>query len=320
MNTDASNKVSRKPRFIRSRIWGAVGRRFKKQFLYLITRSPKVRGSVSVTPEMALRIKRQLIDAGLHVEELTLNPDDYSQYFTRADYSRFDHYQQHMGMGFREKTLQHYVSALLLNLSPGRTLIDVASCESPAPRIYRDLYGCEVWVLDIIYPEGIHDRKIGGNAAAMPVADAFADYLTLHCSFEHFEGDADSRFMREAARVLKPGGKLCILPLYLADTYAIQTDPQYLPWRGMTFDAGATIYFADNWRNRHGRLYDVPHFLNRVEQHLCGMTSTIYMVTNAQEINPNCHLKFAVVFTKPRQPDARAESPLHNPTRKRDET
>jgi hypothetical protein len=38
---------------------------------------------------------------------------------------------------------------------------------------------------------------VGSDAAAMPLEDAFADRMALHCSFEHFEG-RDNRFVAEA--------------------------------------------------------------------------------------------------------------------------
>ena len=57
----------------------------------------------------------------------------------------------------REKTLQHYLAAHLLELKAGQSLIDVASCDSPVPRIYSDLYGCEIWQQDLLYPQGLGD-------------------------------------------------------------------------------------------------------------------------------------------------------------------
>lgn len=66
---------------------------------------------------------------------------------------------------------------------------------------------------------GIHQTRpgwnIGRNAAAIPLPSASLDGMTLHCAFEHFEGNADSQFIRECARLLKSGGKAVILTLYV---------------------------------------------------------------------------------------------------------
>ena len=86
--------------------------------------------------------------------------------------------------------------------------------------------------------KGISDNVIGGYVAAnMPLEDGFATKMGLHCSFEHFEGDADMRFIGEASRVLETAVRLCIVPLHLFNTYAIQTDISVLP-EGMEFGPG----------------------------------------------------------------------------------
>ena len=69
----------------------------------------------------------------------------------------------------------------------------------------------------------MHDHKIGGDAASLPVPDGFATKMALHCSLEHFESDSDIRFFQEAHRVLSPGGKLVVVPLYLTERYFILT-------------------------------------------------------------------------------------------------
>lgn len=116
---------------------------------------------------------------------------------------------------YYEKKLQYYLSAALLRLQPGDRYVDIASQGSAFPGYVRRLVGCEVYRQDLHYEDGL-DHCLAGNAAQMDVPDAFFSAMALHCSFEHFEGDADTAFIREAARVLRPGGRLCILPLYMA--------------------------------------------------------------------------------------------------------
>jgi hypothetical protein len=72
-----------------------------------------------------------------------------------------------------------------------------------------------VYRQDLSFPEGIVGNVIGGDTADMPVRDAFANKMALHCSFEHFENGSDIGFIREASRVLRNPGKLIIVPLYL---------------------------------------------------------------------------------------------------------
>ena len=150
-----------------------------------------------------------------------------------------------------------------------------------------------------MYPEGIQDRTIGGDAASMPIPDGFVDHLVMHCSFEHFEGDSDSRFIREASRVLKPGGRLCILPLYTSSAYAIQTHPRGLHRQHLEFEPGDTIYVADEWGPPHARFYDAVAFERRIVWQLGDLDLTIFDVTNLEEVGDACYLRYAAVFRKP---------------------
>ena len=83
--------------------------------------------------------------------------------------------------------------------------------------------------------------------------------MTLHCSFEHFERDSDSRFVRECARVLRPGGKTVIIPLYLSNRRFIVTDPYHYTREAIPFDDGAQPVMLVGYL-RHGRHYDVGAF------------------------------------------------------------
>jgi SAM-dependent methyltransferase len=141
---------------------------------------------------------------------------------------------------------------------------------------------------------------IGGNAAEMPLEDGFATKMAFHCSFEHFEDDTDIRFIEEAYRLLRNGGRLCILPLYVFTEYAILTDPAVFTKRNMpSFENDATIYCARGWGNRHGRFYGIPHFVTRIVNSMQGgLALTIYNIEDAAEIDQSCYLKFAAVFDK----------------------
>jgi SAM-dependent methyltransferase len=68
---------------------------------------------------------------------------------------------------------------------------------------------------------------IESPAERMPLSDMSVDKISCHHSFEHFQGDADSQAIREIQRVLRPGGKACIVPLFVAHAYFEIVD---LPW------------------------------------------------------------------------------------------
>ncbi len=263
-------------------------------------RPPKRVGAVPHDQALHESIRQDLVRRGFEVVAMRVDLDDYRRYVSSARYDRFPaYYGRGRERGIAEKTFEHYLAMRLLRLGPDDVCIDVASQGSPAPTIYRELAGCTVYRQDLTYRRGVQGDRIGGDAGAMPVPDGFATKLTLHNAFEHFEGDADSRFIEEAGRVLRPGGALCIVPLFLHDTYAIQTDPAVLPRRGLPFESDAVLYCARGWRDRHGRFYDVPHLGTRVRDHLGALRLRIVVIENEREVDPEVYLRFAAVLKKP---------------------
>jgi hypothetical protein len=267
---------------------------------YASLRPPKMKSHVPHDdPRIHNEIIRELKKEGLDVVDFEIGVNDYKEYLNSAEYFKFPCYY---GGGQRtqstEKSLEHYLAAKLLDLSNDDVYIDIGSANSPAPEIYQKLYGSKVYRQDVVFPEGINGNVIGGDAGNMPVEDGFATKMALHCSFEHFEQDSDIRLIKEASRVLRKGGKLCILPLYLFSRYAIQTDLAALPIGGISFEDDAVLYCVKRYRNRHGRFYDVPHFIARIRNNLNDLKLTIYVVQNEKQVDPSCYVKFAAVFKK----------------------
>ena len=243
-------------------------------------------------------ISSGLRDVGVRLASYAVPVADFDAYVERAGYAALDYYDHGREPSAREKYLEHFVSLDLIAPRPGEVLIDIASMNSPFSEIAADLYGLTTYRQDLMYPEGLHGRTMGGDAASMPIPDGFADHLVLHCSFEHFEGDSDSRFIREASRVLRPGGKLCILPLYTSSEYAIQTHPRGLRPQRLDFEPGDLVYVSDQWGPPHCRYYDATAFERRVVSQLGDLDLTIYEVTNRDEVGGNCYLRYAAVFRK----------------------
>jgi hypothetical protein len=278
-------------------------RKFKDAFLwdqiYAALRDPKVKSPVPLDPAVDREILKELELHGLQLEYYSLDREDYSRYLSLAAYH---HYPRYHGGGrhpdFPLKTLQHYLAAKLLELHKDDVFIDIASANSPAAFIYETLHGCKAYRQDLSYPPGITGRAMGGSAAALPVPGGFCTKMALHCSFEHFGGEADIGFIKEANRVLVPGGRLCVIPLYLFNRYAIQTDPAVLPLRRMEFEEDAVLYCAKGYRNRHGRFYDVPHLVARVVKNLQALRLTIYIIPDEKAGDPSSSILFAALFEK----------------------
>lgn len=285
------------------------GKRAKETLLwnyyYATLRKPKVKSGLdpnrSWDPDSVAQkeIIQELKKSGVRVIDYDVNITHYRQYMNEAGYHNFpDYFDGGKANYFVEKSLEHFLAAELLNLSKDDIYIDIASSISPVAEIYHKLYGSETFQQDLMFPEGINGNIIGGDAANMSLRDGFATKMGLHCSFEHFEGDSDIRFIREASRILRKGGKLCILPLYFFAKYAIQTDPAVIPRSGMLFEKDAVLYCKKNWGYLHTRYYDVPHFIARIMNNKNDLKLTLYVVQNQKEIDPSCYVKFIGLFEK----------------------
>lgn len=249
-------------------------------------------------PSDSARVRSQLENlsppvpiVGFHIDTAA-----FERYVDRAGYPQS--YRENFGDLFVEKALEHFVSLELISVGPTDVFIDIASCSSPFPDIVERLGRCIAFRQDLDFPQGVHGRTVGGSADDLPFGDSFFSRMTLHCSFEHFELEADTRFVKEAGRVLRPGGVACILPLYVSEVFHNVTDPG-IERPGLCFDDGAAVAEVPGWRNRFGRFYDATQLSQRVLRRLGPLNASIHFIENERDVAPACYLKFALLLKKP---------------------
>jgi hypothetical protein len=214
----------------------------------------------------------------IDVEHLFLDREALTRHMRTFRYPRFYAGGSIETGGAREaKILEYFISLQCLPIVASDVVIDVASERSVFPEMVRATIGARVYRQDLIYAPGIQRDRIGGSAEKIPVSANFADKLFLHNSFEHFEKDADTNFIREAWRILKSGGGVCIVPLYLSTRHQIITDP-LLDTRDVEWDPGAEIVERIGHHNRFGRCYSVGTLAERVLEpaQACGFEATLY--------------------------------------------
>ena len=269
---------------------------------------PKTAGDLVVDEGAVLSA---LAASPVPVRPFFLDVDDFAVWRRRAAYDeRHPGYYRH---NLLEKSLEHYVAATFLRLGPGMTYLDVASESATAAEVYERLYQAHSIALDLSFAPGLHGSKLGCNADAIPLSDHSIDAMALHCSFEHFEGDSDMGFIREAARLLRPGGRCVIAPLYLCQYYACLTDPLVAGACQAPFDPEARIVALRGWNNRHGRFYDVDRFVRRVWANRGSLDVTLYHLENRLSAGPACYLRFFAVLEQ-----LPARAPLQAPLSERE--
>ncbi len=241
--------------------------------------NPVEEASITGTEEPVLEaIYQGLRRFGIPCEDYAIPEAEYLRYRERAQYP-----PMYYPVEIAEKALEHFLSLSLMK--PGRSdvLIDLAAEASPFSGIASRLTGCRAYAQDIMYPAGIRDGRIGGDACEMPVPDGFASCACLTCSLEHFEGDADMRLFRELARVLRPGGRVVAVPLYLWNESMAVTDPTVSALANVPFDRDAKVYALRGWNNRHGRFYS-PETLRSRLLSAASFRFTVWRLTDARRI------------------------------------
>src|SRR5205807_939206 len=143
----------------------------------------------------------------------------------------------------------------------------------------------------------IHGRRIGSSAEKIPMQTASVDCMTLHCTIDHFERDCDTFFLREAARVLKPRGKVCVLPVYFAREPENICDPRNFSPR-QKFDPEARVRKVSGYGNRFGRFYSPQSFRRRILKASPHLKATLFKIAGDQPKIPNNYLHYALVMEK----------------------
>ena len=126
----------------------------------------------------------------------------------------------------RRKLLEHYASVGLMGVRAGGSYLDAAAAKSPFYKVLPVIEGvARCYRQDLNFPPGVDGDTVGCSADAIPLPDESLDGIVSHNAWEHFEGEAAIGFLNEARRLLKPGGKLCILPVNLCKRTEIWTTP-----------------------------------------------------------------------------------------------
>lgn len=272
------------------------------QLPFVQTGWSRIQNSIRDLDEVEARLR----DAGVAVELLDLRTlaKNFLLFRHLPDYEgEYRIYGGQLEHCLWEKALEHYVSFLLLDLPPGGTVVDVGSCRSVVPGLLRRIFRVRCFEQDLEYPAGVNGDRIGSNADAIPLPAGSVDGMTLHCTFEHFEQQADTGFVQECARLLKPGGRTVILPLYLNRNHCNvtgETDEKKRETFG--WDAEAEHFCViPEWQNRFGRHYSAEAFLQRVHgpAKAAGLQPRLIRVQHWDSIHPLLWLRWVLVLEQP---------------------
>jgi len=246
-------------------------------------------------------IEKQLQQYNIEIRNFSIDKSEYKLFVKQANYP-VSYYGGGLKskLNFTEKTLEHYVSCCFIDFKPEMIFIDYAAANSPFQEIVKHLFGVkQALKQDIIFPKGLKGDKLGGYPKDFGFPNESIDAVTLHCSLEHFEGESDIEFFLAMEKLLKPGGKIVVLPFYLSYEYTIHIDPIYnlLKLHTPKIDEKAQLRYCD-WRQFFSRHYSPDVLYTRILSKLENLKLTIYKVNNFKEIDEMAYLRYVAVFTK----------------------
>ena len=254
------------------------------------------------TTDELVQIESQLSAAGISINSLTVNADDFID-FKRKFAFPADYYCGSDGPVYEEKLLEHYIACRLIDFGRPHRLpyLDVTACASPWAKLLRD-NGIQAFAIDI-KPTGpyaglpFYEKQ---DATATRFGSASIGSASLQCAFEMFIGDNDTGLVVELSRILRAGGRAVIAPLYMHTHACHYQSPDYIG--RTTGDPGAATYIRrDIWGIASSRKYSSATLIERVlepaRRH--GLIASLHAVRNAHEIHPKAYMHFVLVLDKP---------------------
>lgn len=162
----------------------------------------------------------ELGELSVPMTELNFSMRDYDRFINAPILSQYRKFSYP-----HSKPLEYLTTATLLNLSGGESILDAAG-GSDAEYIHALTaftgLKLKVYCQDALLEGQVKNdiTYVGGQIDAISLPNQSLDGITCHHSFEHFQQDLDIKFIHEALRLLRVGGKLIIAPLFITNESA----------------------------------------------------------------------------------------------------
>lgn len=248
-------------------------------------------------------IEKELRGLGIDVEDYYADAEAFRA-FHAADLFPADY---HGGVGsgvWDEKLLEHFIAFQLLGMKDfagNDVYVDIAACNSPWAHALRTRFQVNAYAIDLELGESYHDLPyyLQENATSTSFANASVKGASLQCAFEMFMREDDVEFIAEAGRMLAPGGRLVILPLYMHMHYCAYSTPEY--WGKGFSDANAREYVRMDCSGvPSSRKYDAAMLKQRVIDPLLehGMQYRLLALRDKEQLGSGIYCHFILEITR----------------------
>lgn len=246
-------------------------------------------------------IEAELMRQRVHVHPIAYHDKELETLERAMDFEAF--YNKAENPFYKRKMCEYLLNYRLLGIdrySKDDVYIDVGSSTTPFVMTLRERYGINAYGVDLCKSPYCKDYYLQENAVETSFSDHSVTGISLQSAYCLFAGAADMEFIQECGRILKPGGKVCISPLYLYKEYISLASPQYYH-RGHC-DEDAKEYLRRDWPSiPMSRYYDVEHLRKRVLDIAAGagLKATVFVLDNSQvPAYEFAYLKFVLMLEK----------------------
>jgi len=247
------------------------------------------------------------IEKELQIRNIFLNiycvfPCDFNDFAKKFEFGN-DFYDGKNNPIWTEKVLEHFIAWELVvkDLKKDEHYIDVAASSSPWVKLLNE-NGLKATGVDLVESNKFKDNPnyLVMDATKTTFKDGSVSGVSLQCAFEMFTGDDDTNLIIELGRILKPGGKAVIVPLYMHTHYCGYTTKEFR-FSKKYHDSGAKLYLRKDCSGvPFSRKYDVAALKERVLDvaHKSGLEYKIYVLRNGKEINEGVYCHFILELVK----------------------
>lgn len=251
-----------------------------------------------------LLIESKLRAMGEPVEPISADPAGYRSFSKMFPFPSDYHGGMHSGH-WQEKIFEHYLSYTLLGLDSycsSDSYVDVAAADSPWAMMLREYRALSAFAIDLTMRPPLAELSYYRveDATRTSFDSRSVRGISLHCAYEMFVGDSDTRAIAEFARILAPGGSAIIVPLYLHTHYCCYSSPEY--WGRGYADIGSREYVNREAREiPSSRKYDPEQLHERVLEpaRRAGLEPHIFCMRNQSAVSPEIYCHFILELRKP---------------------
>lgn len=253
------------------------------------------------TPSELSQIEKALLELGFKVHDHNPPPTEFKRWQSEKWFPE-DYHGGIDGPVWDEKLLEHWLTFKLLGLRENKTYVDIAAGGSPWAKILRERLKVDAFAVDLeLSPDfsGLPYYR-EGDATRTAWGDDSIDAASLQCAYEMFTKDDDVLLIDELARILKPGGKAVILPLYMHTHYCAYSTPDCFG-KGFS-DPKAKEYIC--WGHNgipSSRKYDAETLKTRILSriHAVGLDYRLLALRSKEEYGKGIYCHFILEIIKP---------------------